>query len=100
MKEFLVKNSAFIAIIVLLLMLNMNQCTTTRNLDKRVDSLTVKVEKFPETLQNRGILLTNKSVDSIVSRQLYRFLIYETDLDNKRTSLSQIESKLYISDSK
>ena len=76
-----------IAILAISLITFFNTCgssTSVSKVNKRIDSLYQIVNRLP----------TQNDVKRITEQTSYKFLIYETDLDHKKTSLSDIENKL------
>lgn len=86
---------AVIAIIVLLLFQFINSCTTS----SKIKSLSKSVKELDSAvvaLKARPVPLTDRQVRDAVKDEcmetMYKYLIYETDLDKGKTSLSQIRS--------
>jgi len=86
---------AIIALLVLAVFQFVNSCTT----GSRVKSLTKSVKELDSAvvvLKARPVPLTEAQVRDAVKDEcmetMYKYLIYETDLDKGKTSLSQIRS--------
>lgn len=86
-----------VAILVLLIFQFFNSCST----NSKIKSLTKTVKGLDSTvtvLKARPIPLTDQQVRDAVKDEtmesMYKYLIYETDLDKGKTSLSQIRSDI------
>lgn len=86
---------AIIAIIVLLLFQFINSCTTNSKIKSLSKSLK-DLDSAVVALKARPIPLTEDQIRDAVKDEcmetMYKYLIYETDLDKGKTSLSQIRS--------
>lgn len=99
--EFLKKNGWQVATFVLLLLFVGKGCTLNKvsrldskfseseeRLEKKIDSLNTVVSKFA----------TEKQVRDQMEITMLNYLIYEGDLDNGKTSLSDIKNKIESND--
>lgn len=86
MKKFIQENFTIIVLIVAILTL-FKSCGDSREvskLRKELELTNQKMEKFA----------TKEEVEIISSKTMFDFLLYEDDLDKKKTSLSDIKNKL------
>lgn len=86
MKKFIQENFTIIVLILAILTL-FKSCGDSREvskLRKELELTNQKMEKFA----------TKEEVEIISSKTMFDFLLYEDDLDKKKTSLSDIKNKL------
>jgi len=99
--EFLKKNGWQVATVILLLLFLGKGCTLNKvsrldskfseseaRLEKKIDSLNVAISKFA----------TEKQVRDQMEITMLNYLIYEGDLDNGKTSVSDIKNKIESND--
>lgn len=86
MKKFIQENFTIIVLVITILTL-FKSCGDSREvskLRKELELTNQKMEKFA----------TKEEVEIISSKTMFDFLLYEDDLDKKKTSLSDIKNKL------
>lgn len=86
MKKFIQENFTIIVLVITILTL-FKSCGDSREVTKLRKELEVanqKIEKFA----------TKEEVEIISSKTMFDFLMYEDDLDKKKTSLSDIKNKV------
>jgi CII-binding regulator of phage lambda lysogenization HflD len=86
MKKFIQENFTLIVLILSVLTL-FKSCGDSREvakLRKELETTNQKMEKYA----------TKEQVEIISSKTMFDFLLYEDDLDKKKTSLSDIKNKL------
>lgn len=86
MKKFIQENFTIIVLVITILTL-FKSCGDSREVSKLRKELEVanqKIEKFA----------TKEEVEIISSKTMFDFLMYEDDLDKKKTSLSDIKNKV------
>lgn len=96
-KLFLEKNHLVVLIGVILLFV-INTCSSNgkiSSLKKDVvslqNSVLIKLERMDAKID---LLPDQKKIEKFNNKLMYDFLIYEDDLDNRRTSLSTIKEKI------
>lgn len=96
-KVFLEKNYLTIIIVLFLTFLvsNCSNISKISSLKKETSSLNDSLSKRISNLEVKiNSLPTQENVESYNRKLMYEFLIYEDDLDNRRTSLSKIKEEL------
>lgn len=76
-------------VIALLLVLFFRSCSTNNAINKLA-----KEVQLNDSASVANAAPTKQEIDRIVSERLYDFLIFEDDLDKKKTSLSDIKLKI------
>jgi hypothetical protein len=77
----------------LLLVVFLKQCGVNREVD-RIDKEIKKITQSTDSIQ--GSLITKDQMDNALKQNMFNFLIYEDDFDKGKTSLSDIKSKIEI----
>jgi len=72
---------------------------TNTILDEKYTKIEIKIDSLSNVIRK----LENKSIDSkeatnIMERVMLDYLIYEDDLDKRKTSLSEIKNKIEMND--
>jgi hypothetical protein len=81
------KNHSWLVSLILFSLVFFKQCTVSRDQDKiqkDIKAITGKVDSLP----------TSDEIKKTMNETMFDFLIYENDFDSKKTSLSEIKSKL------
>lgn len=86
MKKFLQENFTTI-VLVLTILTFFKSCGDSREINKLKKELEVTNLKMKE-------LATKEQVEIISNKTMFDFLLYEDDLDKKKTSLSDIKNKV------
>lgn len=76
-------------IVFLLLFILMRSCSTSNTLSRVENQI-----QYMDSVSKATPPVTKQEVDGVVSQRLYDFLIFEDDLDKKKTSLSDIKIKI------
>jgi hypothetical protein len=91
----LVDTYGTIILISIMMLLFFRSCSQTSAINK----LTKEIE-IRDSIETANAAPTKQDIDRIVSERLYDFLIFEDDLDKKKTSLSEIRLKISKDDKK
>lgn len=78
-----------IVLVVIMIIIMMRGCTTASNISK----MEKQMQSMDSVLKSTTPV-TKQEIDGVVSQRLYDFLIFEDDLDKKKTSLSDIKIKI------
>lgn len=84
-----IKENSGIISLVLFVLLFLKQCGISRDQDKiqkDIRTITAKIDSLPSEAQ----------IQKRMNETMFNFLIYENDFDSKKTSLSEIRSKLDV----
>lgn len=82
-----IKDNAVVIMIVIMVLLYFKQCSVSREVSK----MKKDVEHLQSSLDSTA---TNDEIRKEIRESLFDFLIYETDLDNKKTTLTNIRQKV------
>lgn len=85
------KENSTIIMMVFMVLLFFKQCGTSREISKTSKEMKALNSKTDSLLRETA---TRDEIREEVRTSLFDFLIYETDLDNKKTSLSEIRRKV------
>ncbi len=91
------KNYFFIVIGIIVILNFLNTCSVNSKLNtvskavKQLDTIVARLETRPFSLTD---IQTRDAVKDECMETMYKYLIYETDLDKAKTSLSQIRSDI------
>ena len=77
--------------IVIMVLLFLKQCGVSREMGKMRKEMT-QLSAVSDSIKNETA--TRKEIRLEMNKALFDFLIYETDLDNGKSSLSEIRSKV------
>lgn len=86
-----IKEHATLIMIVIMVLLLFKQCSISREIsktNKEVKELRVLTDSLSRETASK------EEIRAELRKSLFDFLIYETDLDNKKTSLSEIRRKV------
>jgi hypothetical protein len=86
MKKFIQDNFTTIVLVIALFTL-FKSCGDSRELSKVKKELELTNQKLEQ-------YATKEEVEIIISKTMFDFLLYEDDLDKKKTSLSDIKNKV------
>jgi hypothetical protein len=81
------KTHSWLVSLILVSLVFFKQCSVSRDQDKiqkDIKQIAGKVDSLP----------TSDQVKQTVNESMFNFLIYENDFDSKKTSLSEIKSKI------
>jgi len=88
-----IKEYSWAITLFLLLVVFLKQCGVNREVD-RIDKEIKKITQSADSIQ--GSLITKDQMDNALKQNMFNFLIYEDDFDKGKTSLSDIKSKIEI----
>ena len=88
-----IKEYSWAITLFLLLVVFLKQCGVNREVD-RIDKEIKKITQSTDSIQ--GSLITKDQMDNALKQNMFNFLIYEDDFDKGKTSLSDIKSKMEI----
>jgi len=88
-----IKEHSWAITLFLLLVVFLKQCGVNREVD-RIDKEIKKITQSTDSIQ--GSLITKDQMDNALKQNMFNFLIYEDDFDKGKTSLSDIKSKIEI----
>jgi low affinity Fe/Cu permease len=88
-----IKEYSWAITLFLLLVVFLKQCGVNREVD-RIDKEIKKITQSTDSIQ--GSLITKDQMDNALKQNMFNFLIYEDDFDKGKTSLSDIKSKIEI----
>ena len=86
-----IKENSTLIMIVIMVLLFLKQCGVNREVGKMRKDM-AELTAVSDSIKNETA--TRKEIRLEVNKALFDFLIYETDLDNGKTSLSEIRSKI------
>jgi len=90
-----IKEYSWAITLFLLLVIFMRQCGTNRDID-RMEKNVKAINANVDSLQNSAI--SGEEVEKKMNKVMFDFLIYEADFDKGKSSLSDIKSKIKISE--
>jgi predicted transcriptional regulator len=90
-----IKEYSWVITLFLLLVIFMRQCGTNRDID-RIEKNVKAINANVDSLQNSAI--SGEEVEKKMNKVMFDFLIYEDDFDKGKSSLSDIKSKIKISE--
>lgn len=88
-----IKEYSWAITLFLLLVVFLKQCGVNREIS-RIDKEIKKITQSTDSIQ--GSLITKDQMDNALKQNMFNFLIYEDDFDKGKTSLSDIKSKIEI----
>jgi hypothetical protein len=86
-----IKDNSAVIMIVIMVLLYFKQCSISRDLDKtkkEIGQLQVLTDSI------RVETATREEIRKEIRESLFDFLIFETDLDNKKTTLTEIRQRV------
>jgi hypothetical protein len=86
-----IKENSTLIMIVIMVLLFLKQCGVSREMGKMRKEMT-QLSAVSDSIKNETA--TRKEIRLEMNKALFDFLIYETDLDNGKSSLSEIRSKV------
>ncbi len=91
--EKLKNNYWIVSLVFIAIMLIMNTCQNSKmnSLQKKTDECNYKLNKLQDSLSK---LPTKEVMKKELEQNMYKFLIFEEDVDKKKVSLSEIQMKL------
>lgn len=90
MKQF-IKNNFTTIVLVIALLSFFKSCGDSRELQNVKKELAQTNAKFDEIKSN---VATREEVEIISNKVMFNFLIYEDDIDKRKTSLSDVKNKV------
>jgi hypothetical protein len=86
-----IKENSTLIMIVIMVLLFLKQCGVSREMGKMRKEM-AQLSAVSDSIKNETA--TRKEIRLEMNKALFDFLIYETDLDNGKSSLSEIRSKV------
>ena len=86
-----IKENSTLIMIVIMVLLFLKQCGVSREMGKMRKDM-AQLSAVSDSIKNETA--TRKEIRLEMNKALFDFLIYETDLDNGKSSLSEIRSKI------
>jgi len=86
-----IKENSTLIMIVIMVLLFLKQCGVSREMGKMRKEM-AQLSAVSDSIKNETA--TRKEIRLEMNKALFDFLIYETDLDNGKSSLSEIRSKI------
>jgi hypothetical protein len=86
-----IKENSAVIMIVIMALLFLKQCGVSREMSKMRKEMS-ELASVSDSIKNETA--TREEIRLEMNKALFDFLIYETDLDNGKSSLSEIRSKI------
>lgn len=86
-----IKENATVIMIVIMVLLLLKQCSISREISK-TNKEVKELHALTDSLSHETA--SKEEIRTELRKSLFDFLIYETDLDDKKTSLSEIRRKV------
>jgi hypothetical protein len=86
-----IKENSTVIMIVIMVLLLLKQCSVSREISKTSKEVK-ELRALTDSLSHETA--SKEEIRQELRRSLFDFLIYETDLDDKKTSLSEIRRKV------